>query len=100
MKTNLVRRILSATDFPKSAIQAQDYAVFLAEAYDTKLQVVHVSERPLWFRPSAPAALYLEQAREEATLQLVQLGSREYGLKRFCINPKPKANTASSGNLG
>ena len=28
------------------------------------------------------------------------VGSREYGLKRFCINPKPKANTASSGNLG
>ncbi|MGH7229845.1 MAG: universal stress protein [Nitrospiraceae bacterium] len=73
MSTPLVRQILSATDFSESAINAQDYAVFLARAYEAKLQVVHVSERPLWFRPSAPAALYLEQAREEAALQLVQL---------------------------
>ena len=73
MKTTLVRKILSATDFSESALKAQDYAVFLAQAYEAKLQVVHVSERPLWFRPSAPASLHLEQAREEAALQLVQL---------------------------
>ncbi|MGH7256872.1 MAG: universal stress protein [Nitrospiraceae bacterium] len=73
MKTTLVRQILSATDFSESALKAQDYAVFLAQAYEAKLQVVHVSETPLWFRPSAPASLYLEQAREEAAQQLVQL---------------------------
>lgn len=73
MKTTLVRQILLATDFSESALKAQDYAVFLARAYAAKLQIFHVSERPLWFRPSAPASLYLEQAREEAALQLVQL---------------------------
>ena len=40
MKTTLVRKILSATDFSESALKAQDYAVFLAQAYEAKLQVV------------------------------------------------------------
>jgi nucleotide-binding universal stress UspA family protein len=68
---SMLNEIVCATDFSESAGRAQDYAVFLAKAYEAKLHVLHVTESPLWLGSHAAALiLYLEQAQKEGERQL------------------------------
>ena len=46
MNAQLMTRILLATDFSDCAIRAQEYATYLAKAWDASLDVLHVLDSP------------------------------------------------------
>jgi nucleotide-binding universal stress UspA family protein len=83
MPTPLMRQIIFATDFSECAIEAQDYAVFLAQAYEAKLYIVHVPESPLWLGSNAATVVYLEEAQKDGERRLGELEKQlaDSGLK-------------------
>jgi len=74
MTSPLVNRILFATDFSECAARAQAYAVFLAQAYQAKLDILHVLEFQPGMDPDYDInKMYLEQLRKQAVQQLDEL---------------------------
>lgn len=73
MPTPLMRQIVFATDFSECAIEAQYYALFLAQAYEAKLYIIHVPESPLWLGSNAATIVYLEQAQKDGERRLGEL---------------------------
>lgn len=74
MTNPLVNRILFATDFSECAGRAQAYAVFLAQAYQAKLEILHVLEFQPGMDPDYDVnRMYLEQLRKQAVQQLDEL---------------------------
>jgi nucleotide-binding universal stress UspA family protein len=69
----MVKRILFASDFSECAGKAQNYAAFLAKAYEANLHVLHIMESPLWFASNAATIVYLEQAQMEGARQLATI---------------------------
>ena len=74
MNRSLLTRILFATDFSEDAARAQEYAMYLATAWDATLDVLHVLEAPAWLNADAAAMVVVEQARKNAAdrLELVR----------------------------
>ena len=70
MSTPLMTRILLATDFSDAAACAQDYARYLARAWNATVELVHVIETPQWLGADAEALAVVGQARAAAALQL------------------------------
>lgn len=70
MNTQLVTRILFATDFSESAARAQAYATYLGSAWAAKIEVLHVIESPKWLNINVAALPLAEEVRKEATTQL------------------------------
>ncbi len=70
MDNPLLTRILFATDFSDDATHAQEYAVFMAAAWDATLDVLHVLEAPAWMNAAAAAIVVVEQARKDAAERL------------------------------
>jgi nucleotide-binding universal stress UspA family protein len=72
-----VERILLATDFSQCAARAQEYALFFAQTYSAKLDILHVLE----FQPGMDPeyhinTLYLEELRKDAARQLEEFVRR------------------------
>jgi nucleotide-binding universal stress UspA family protein len=65
--------IVFATDFSDYAGRARDHAVFLANAFDAGLHVVHVADSPLWYGSNAATILHLEHARQEGEKELAAI---------------------------
>ena len=74
MNPQLMTRILFATDFSECSGRAQEYAMYLATAWDAKVEVLHVIEGPIWLKGNAVAHSLVEQVQQEASrrLDLVQ----------------------------
>ena len=53
MTTSVTTRILFGTDFSDDAVRAQEYAMYLATAWDAKVDVLHVIETPAWLNAAA-----------------------------------------------
>ena len=70
MTTPLTTRILFATDFSDDAARAQEYAMYLATAWDAKVDVLHVIEAPAWLSADAAAVVVVEQARADVVRRL------------------------------
>ncbi len=70
MNPRLMTQVLFATDFSDDAARAQEYAMYLATAWDATLQVLHVIEAPAWFNANAATLAIMEQARAEAAQRL------------------------------
>ena len=73
MPTPLITRILFATDFSDDAARAQEYAMYLATAWDAKVDVLHVIEAPAWLNADAATVAVVEQVRIAAARQLEQV---------------------------
>ena len=73
MTTPLATRILFATDFSDDAARAQEYAMYLATAWDAKVDVLHVIEAPHWLNADAATIAVVEQARMTAMQRLEQV---------------------------
>ena len=73
MNTQLVTRILFATDFSDCAVRAQAYATYLATAWEAKVDVLHVIESPKWLNTNVAAIPLAEEVRKEAAMQLDKL---------------------------
>ncbi|WHZ24309.1 MAG: Universal stress protein family [Nitrospira sp.] len=73
MTTPLTTRILFATDFSDDAVRAQEYAMYLATAWDAKVDVLHVIEAPVWLNADAATVAVVEQARKDAAQRLEQI---------------------------
>ena len=73
MTTPLATRILFATDFSDDAARAQEYAMYLATAWDAKVDVLHVIEAPTWLSADADAIALVERARKDAAGRLEQV---------------------------
>jgi len=72
--STLVNRILFATDFSPCAARAQAYAVYLAQANQAKLDILHVLEFQPGMDPDYDVnKIYLEQLRKQAVEQLEAL---------------------------
>jgi nucleotide-binding universal stress UspA family protein len=70
MNTQLVTRILFATDFSDYAARAQAYATYLAAAWKAKVDVLHVTEGPKWLNSNVAAIPLAEEVRKETAAQL------------------------------
>lgn len=70
MTTPLTTSILFATDFSDDAARAQEYAMYLATAWDAKVDVLHVIEAPAWLNADAATVAVVEQARADAARRL------------------------------
>ncbi len=70
MNPRLMTQVLFATDFSDDAARAQEYAMYLATAWDATLQVLHVIEAPAWFNANAATLAVMEQARLDAAQRL------------------------------
>ena len=66
MNPQLMTRILFPTDFSDCSGRAQEYAMYLATAWDAKVDVLHVLEGPAWLKGHAATLPVVEQARKEA----------------------------------
>lgn len=66
-------RILFATDFSDDAVRAQEYAMYLATAWDAKVDVLHVIEAPAWLNADAEPIVAVERARRDAAQRLEQV---------------------------
>ena len=73
MNTQLVTRILFATDLSDCAARAQTYATYLATAWEAKVDVLHVIEGPKWLTTSVAALPMAEEVRKEAAIQLDEM---------------------------
>ncbi len=73
MDKPLMMRILFATDFSDDAARAQEYAMYLATAWDAKVEVLHVLEAPAWLNADAATVAVVEQARTDAARRLEQV---------------------------
>ena len=73
MPTPLITRILFATDFSDDAARAQEYAMYLATAWDAKVDVLHVIEAPAWLNADAATVAVVEQVRIAAARRLEQV---------------------------
>ncbi|MBI4000582.1 MAG: universal stress protein [Nitrospira defluvii] len=73
MNTPLLTRILFATDFSDDAAHAQEYAMYLATAWNATLDVLHVIEAPPWLGVDAETIAVIEQARTDAVRRLEQV---------------------------
>ena len=76
MITPLLQRILFATDFSDDALRAQEYAMYLATAWDATIDVLHVIESPSSSGCEADSIVVMERARDEAGRRLEQV--RDY----------------------
>ena len=77
----LVERILLATDFSVCAARAQDYALFLAQAWSARLEILHVLEFQPGMDPEYHVnTLYLDELRKDASRQLQDYVRRATGL--------------------
>lgn len=76
MTTPLATRILFATDFSDDAARAQEYAMYLATAWDAKVDVLHVIEAPVWLSADTAAIAMLERARTDAAPRLEQVSDQ------------------------
>ncbi|MDN5943523.1 MAG: universal stress protein, partial [Nitrospira sp.] len=70
MNTQLVTRILFATDLSDCAARAQAYATYLATAWKAKVDVLHVIEGPKWLTTNVTALPLAEEVRKETAAQL------------------------------
>jgi nucleotide-binding universal stress UspA family protein len=70
MNPQLMTRILFATDFSDCSGRAQEYAMYLATAWDAKVDVLHVIEGPAWLTGRAAALGVVEQAQKETAQRL------------------------------
>ncbi|MEO8340945.1 MAG: universal stress protein [Nitrospirota bacterium] len=70
MTTQLVTRILFATDLSDCAARAQAYATYLATAWEAKIDVLHVVEGPKWLTTNVAALPLTEEVRKEAATRL------------------------------
>ena len=70
MNPQLMTRILFPTDFSDCSGRAQEYAMYLATAWDAKVDVLHVIEGPAWLKGSAAALSAVEQFQKETAQQL------------------------------
>lgn len=73
MNKPMMTRILFATDFSDDAARAQEYAMYLATAWDAKVDVLHVIEAPAWLNADAATIAVVEQARGDAAQRLEQV---------------------------
>lgn len=73
MSTPLLKRILFATDFSDDALRAQEYAMYLATAWDATIDVLHVIEAPPASSGETDSILAVERARGEAGRRLEQV---------------------------
>ena len=73
MTTSVTTRILFGTDFSDDAVRAQEYAMYLATAWDAKVDVLHVIETPAWLNAAAATVAVVEQARNDAAQRLEQV---------------------------
>lgn len=76
MNTQLVTRILFATDLSDCAARAQAYATYLATAWEAKVDVLHVIEGPKWLATTVAALPLAEEVRKEAAMQLDEVQGR------------------------
>jgi nucleotide-binding universal stress UspA family protein len=51
-----IRRILVAADYSESSTRAVEYAASVAEQFNSKLEVIHVWDRPQYVSPTATVA--------------------------------------------
>jgi nucleotide-binding universal stress UspA family protein len=70
MNPQLMTRILFPTDFSDCSGRAQEYAMYLATAWDAEMDVLHVIEAPGWMEGNAAALPGIEQARRGSALRL------------------------------
>jgi nucleotide-binding universal stress UspA family protein len=70
MNMQLMTRILFPTDFSDCSGRAQEYAMYLATAWDAKVDVLHVMEDPGWLRAHSAALPVIEQVRKETVQRL------------------------------
>jgi nucleotide-binding universal stress UspA family protein len=70
MNLQLLTRILFATDFSDCSGRAQEYAMYLATAWDAKVEVLHVIEGPIWLKGNTLAHSLVEQVQQEASRRL------------------------------
>lgn len=70
MNQQLMTRILFPTDFSDCSGRGQEYAMYLATAWDAKVEVLHVIEGPIWLRGNAASYSVVEQAQQEASRRL------------------------------
>lgn len=70
MNTQLVTRILFATDLSDCAARAQAYATYLATAWEAKIDVLHVIEGPKWLTTNVATLSLDEEVRKEAATRL------------------------------
>jgi nucleotide-binding universal stress UspA family protein len=70
MNPQLMTRILFPTDFSDCSARAQEYAMYLATAWDADVDVLHVIEGPSWLKGNEPGLSAVEQVRKEAALRL------------------------------
>ncbi|WHZ23812.1 MAG: Universal stress protein family [Nitrospira sp.] len=70
MNPRLITRILFPTDFSDCSARAQEYAMYLATAWDVTVDVLHVIERPVWLKDNAAGLSVVEQAQKETARRL------------------------------
>lgn len=70
MNPQLMTRILFPTDFSDCSSRAQEYAMYLAIAWDVKVEVLHVIEGPAWLKGNTVALSVVEQIRKETAQRL------------------------------
>ncbi|HJR76926.1 MAG TPA: universal stress protein [Nitrospiraceae bacterium] len=63
MNPQLMTRILFPTDFSDCSGRAQEYAMYLATAWDAEVDVLHVIEASGWMEINVPALPGIEQVR-------------------------------------
>jgi nucleotide-binding universal stress UspA family protein len=66
----MMTRILFPTDFSDCSARAQEYAMYLATAWDADVDVLHVIEASGWMEGNAAALPGIEQARRGTALRL------------------------------